>query len=109
MDERLTLADDAGIICEEVVTRYFIPETRYQRGKVPTLVSSMADLIVQRLTQESKLPRKYIALITIVQKNGAGLASVASCSWDTGSDACYVYQAENREMHCIITVFGVTM
>ncbi|CCW69052.1 unnamed protein product [Phytomonas sp. Hart1] len=108
-EEKLTLADDASVICKEILERHFMPEVKYQHSKVPTLVTNISDLIVQRLTRESSLPRKYIAHVVVVQKNGSGFCSVASCSWNPESDACYVYRAENRAMHCIVTVFGVTM
>lgn len=107
--ERLTLADDASIICAEVLARHFIPENRYQHHRVPALVSGIADQVIQRLTQEAKLPRKYIAHVAIVQKNGSGLYAISSCSWNPASDACYVHKAENAAMICIVTVYGVTV
>lgn len=108
-DDRITLVDDAAPVCSEVVARYFTPETRYRHGEVPNLVTTMSEQVVERLSKEAKLPRKYIAHVAIVQKNGSGLQAVSSCSWNPGSDACYVHVAENAAMQCVITVYGVTM
>ncbi|TPP51859.1 Tctex-1 family protein [Leishmania donovani] len=108
-DDRITLADDASVICEDVVNALFSRETRYQHSKIAGLVSAISDQVVQRLTQEAKLPRKYVVLVTILQKNGAGVQMISSCSWNPTSDACYVYKAENKAMYCIITVYGVTV
>ncbi|CAG9568221.1 putative dynein-light chain-protein [Leishmania major strain Friedlin] len=107
--DRITLVDDASVICEDVVNALFSHETRYQHSKIAGLVSAISDQVVQRLTQEAKLPRKYVVLVTILQKNGAGVQTISSCSWNPTSDACYVYKAENKAMHCIITVYGVTV
>ncbi|KPA80805.1 putative dynein-light chain-protein [Leptomonas pyrrhocoris] len=108
-DDRLTLSDDAAVICEDVVSRLFSREARYQHTKIAALVSSISDQVVQRLTQEAKLPRKYIALVSILQKNGAGVHAISSCSWNPTSDACYVHKSENSAMYCIVTVYGITV
>lgn len=109
VEERLTLADDASVICAEVLARHFKTESRYQHNRASALVSNIADQIVQRLTQEAKLPRKYIAHVTVMEKNGSGLYMISSCSWNSTSDACYVHKEENNSMWCIVTVYGVTM
>ncbi|GET85773.1 dynein-light chain-protein, putative [Leishmania tarentolae] len=108
-DGRITLVDDASVICEDVVNTLFMNETRYQHSKVAGLVAAISDQVVQRLTQEAKLPRKYVVLVTILQKNGAGVQTISSCSWNPTSDACYVHKAENKAMYCILTVYGVTV
>lgn len=109
MSERLTLSDDASVICNEVLARYFIPETRYVHQRIPNLVNTIAEQVVQRMTQEAKLPRKYIAHVVILQKNGSGLYAITSCSWNPRSDSCYVHKGENAAMYCIVTLFGVTV
>lgn len=108
-EEKLTLADDAAGICADVANRYFMPETRYNHNKLPALVNNISDQVIQQLTQQVKLPRKYICHVTILQKNNAGFVSVSSCAWDAKSDGCYVYKVENKAMYCIITLFGVTL
>lgn len=107
--ERLTLADDARKICREVLRLYFVPETRYQYNKVPALVTRITDQVTQRLTQEAKLPRKYVVHCAIMQRNGAGMHAISSCSWNPTSDACFVEMMDNKAMHCIVTVYGITL
>lgn len=107
--DRITLADDASVICDDVIASIFQRESRYDHAKVPILVSSISDQVVQRLTQEAKLPRKYVALVSILQKNGAGIHTVSSCSWNAVSDACYVHKAENKAMYCLVTIYGITV
>lgn len=107
--ERITLADDAAEICNEVVGRHIRPETRYQHGKVGTLVSNISEQVVKRLNQQCQLPRKYVVHVLIMQKVGAGFCAISSCSWDSVSDACYVHQSDYKFMTCIVTVYGVTL
>ncbi|EAN86307.1 putative dynein light chain [Trypanosoma cruzi] len=107
MTEKLTLADDAKDICEEVVSRHFMPVVRYQHEKIPAMVSAITENVVQRLTLEAALPRKYIAHCVVFQNNGAGFNAISACSWNPASDACYVHHAENKAMHCVLTVYGV--
>ncbi|KAG5511405.1 hypothetical protein JKF63_07368 [Porcisia hertigi] len=107
--DRITLVDDASVICEDVASALLSQETRYQHNRIAGLVSAISDQVVQRMTQEAKLPRKYVVLVTILQKNGAGVQMISSCSWNPTSDACYVHKAENKAMYCIITVYGVTV
>ncbi|KAG8341615.1 putative Tctex 1 family [Trypanosoma vivax] len=107
MAEKLTLADDAKGICEDVVGRHFMPVIRYKHEQIPSVVSAITEGVVQRLTQEAVLPRKYVAHCVIIQKTGAGFHALSACSWNIASDSCYVYKAENKEMYCIVTIYGV--
>lgn len=107
MTQKLTLADDAKVICEEVVARHFMPVVRYESDGVLAMVAAITENVVQRLTQEAALPRKYIAHCVIFQNNGAGFHAVSACSWNPASDACYVHHAKNKEMHCVVTVYGI--
>jgi dynein light chain Tctex-type 1 len=109
MTEKITLADDASVIAHDVVSRIFMPEAVYNHQKVPQLVSQICDTVVQKLVQTAKLPRKYIAHCAVVQKNGAGFHALSACSWNQASDSCYVYTAENKAMHCVLTIYGITM
>jgi dynein light chain Tctex-type 1 len=109
MSERITLADDAQDVARDVVSRIFMPEATYNHNRVPQLVQQICDAVIQRLMQTAKLPRKYIAHCAVLQKNGAGFHALSACAWNTSSDACYVYKAENKAMICVLTVYGVTM
>eukprot|EP00744_Colponema_vietnamica_P020563 GILI01029243.1.p1 GENE.GILI01029243.1~~GILI01029243.1.p1 ORF type:complete len:112 (-),score=14.10 GILI01029243.1:37-372(-) len=107
--DKISVQDEAADVCRDVVARIFMPEGAYQHDKIPAMNSSIVDTTIQRITANSKVPRKYIAHCVIMQRNGAGLHSVSACSWNAASDGCYVYKAENKAMICILTVYGVTM
>ena len=109
MSEKITLLDDAQDIARDVVNRIFMPEATYNHTKVPQLVQSICDAVIQKITQTAKLPRKYIAHCAVVQKNGAGFHSLSACAWNASSDSCFVYKAENKAMLCVLTIYGVTM
>lgn len=107
--EKYTVQDEAADVVREVCTRIISPEPSYDHKRVPQLVSDVVDGILAKLTTQSRLPRKYIVQCTIVQKNGAGIHTVAACSWNQDSDGSYVYSVETKAMICMVTVFGVTM
>ena len=108
MTEKYTVADEAVELLRDVTNKLFMPEPVYDHKRVPQLVKEITDAVIAKL-QQSRLPRKYICHCTIVQRNGAGLHSTASCAWNPESDGCVVHKAENKAMICIVTVFGVTM
>ena len=108
MSEKYTVADEAADVVREVCTRIVTPEPSYDHKRVPQLINDIVDGVLAKLTQ-SKLPRKYIVQCTIVQRNGAGLHSIAACSWNAESDGSYQYNLETKAMVCMVTVFGVTM
>jgi dynein light chain Tctex-type 1 len=106
--EKYTVAEEAEGIVRDVVNRVFMPEQTYDHARVAETVNSIVDGCVAKL-QQSKLPRKYIAHCTIVQKTGAGMHTAAACQWNADSDGSYVYKVETKGMICIVTIFGVTM
>ncbi len=108
MAEKYTVADEAADVVREVCNRVVAPEPVYDHKRVPALIQDVTDGVLAKLTQ-SKLPRKYIVQVTIVQRNGAGLHSIAACSWNAESDGSYQYTLETKAMVCLVTVFGVTM
>jgi dynein light chain Tctex-type 1 len=107
--EKYTVQDEAADIVRDVCTRIITPEPSYDHKRVPQLVSDVIDEVMRKLTSQSRLARKYIVQCTIVQKNGAGIHSIAACSWNQDSDGSYVYSLDAKAMICIVTVFGVTM
>eukprot|EP00672_Neobodo_designis_P020222 CAMPEP_0174836614 /NCGR_PEP_ID=MMETSP1114-20130205/6198_1 /TAXON_ID=312471 /ORGANISM="Neobodo designis, Strain CCAP 1951/1" /LENGTH=108 /DNA_ID=CAMNT_0016070617 /DNA_START=53 /DNA_END=379 /DNA_ORIENTATION=+ len=108
MSEKYTVADEAADVVREVCTRILTPEPSYDHRRVPQLVDQVVDGVLSKLAQ-SKLPRKYIVQCTLVQRNGAGIHSIAACSWNADSDGCYQYQCETKAIIGLVTVFGVTM
>ena len=59
--------------------------------------------------QSLKRPFKYVLSVIIMQKNGAGLVSAVSTFWDLAKDGLTKITWENNTMHCIVTVFGLSV
>eukprot|EP00758_Cryptobia_borreli_P007413 Tbor_TRINITY_DN5292_c0_g3::TRINITY_DN5292_c0_g3_i1::g.16443::m.16443/K10420/DYNLT; dynein light chain Tctex-type 1 len=107
--DKITVQDEAAEVCHDVINRVFMPETTYQHEKIPEMASEIVDTVIQRITQQSSIPRKYIAHCAIIQKNGAGYHAVSAVSWNSASDGAYVHKADNKAMLCVLTVYGITM
>ncbi|KAF5828826.1 Tctex-1, partial [Dunaliella salina] len=54
-------------------------------------------------------PFKYVVTCIIMQKNGAGLHTAASCWWDNTTDGSRTVRWENKSMYCIMTAFGLAI
>ena len=59
--------------------------------------------------QSLNRPYKYALTVIIMQKNGAGLTSAASTFWDVSKDGLCKVTWENSTMHCIVTVYGMSL
>ena len=44
-----------------------------------------------------------------MQKNGGGMTTSAACYWDGGKDGKTRVPFENDTMHCIVTVYGLSV
>nr|XP_042898027.1 dynein light chain Tctex-type 1-like [Parasteatoda tepidariorum] len=54
-------------------------------------------------------PFKYIVTCVILQNNGSGLCSSASCFWDNTTDGSVTVQWESSLKYCIVSVFGLAI
>ena len=54
-------------------------------------------------------PFTYIITCVIMQKNGAGLITSTSTFWDTKKDGYCKVPWQNSTMHCIVTVYGLSV
>jgi dynein light chain Tctex-type 1 len=59
--------------------------------------------------QSLNCPSKYVVTVIMMQKNGAGLMSVASTFWDADKDGLCKVRWENSTIHCIVTVYGLSV
>lgn len=59
--------------------------------------------------QSLNRPYKYVLTVIIMQKNGAGLVTAASMYWDIKRDGFCKVTWENSTLHCIATIFGVSL
>ena len=57
--------------------------------------------------QEIAKPFKFVVTCIIMQKNGAGMHTSATCHWDTEKDGYCKVPWENSTMHCICTIYGM--
>lgn len=110
MSQKYSVQQEAQEVCAEVLQRVFVNDSaQYDHERASALASDICDQVVQKLSH-GRLPRKYVAQATIVQKIGAGLHTAASANWDSESDGCYAVKAESKgSMMCILTVFGMCM
>ena len=79
---------------------------------VPTKVNDWSNSIISgalKGLQSLNRPYKYVISVIIMQKNGAGLTSVASTFWDVSKDGLSKVTWENNTMHCIVTVYGLSV
>eukprot|EP01038_Epipyxis_sp_PR26KG_P005610 gene5610-7745_t len=54
-------------------------------------------------------PFKYIITCIIMQKVGAGLITTTSQYWDVSKDGYCKVPWQNPTMHCIVTVYGLSV
>lgn len=54
-------------------------------------------------------PFKYVITCIITQKTGAGLITSTSTFWDAKKDGYCKVPWQNHTMHCIVTIYGVSL
>lgn len=110
MSDKYSVQQEAQEVCQDVLARLFVNDTApYDHDRAAMLSNDICDMVIAKLSH-GRLPRKYVAQCTIVQKIGAGLHTAASATWDADSDGCYAVKAESRgSMLALLTVFGLTM
>jgi dynein light chain Tctex-type 1 len=59
--------------------------------------------------QSLNRPYKYAISVIIMQKNGAGMTSAAATYWDVNTDGLCKVTWENNTIHCIVTVYGLSV
>eukprot|EP00755_Sulcionema_specki_P024794 Sspe_Gene.81927::Locus_53218_Transcript_1_5_Confidence_0.333_Length_434::g.81927::m.81927/K10420/DYNLT; dynein light chain Tctex-type 1 len=106
--EPLSVSDEVRDVVVKCVDRVFTQTQTYQHSKVGQWVQQIVDSCMQSLTQ-LKMPRKYIAHCTIVQKGGAGMHTSTACFWDANSDGYFSHRVENKSMVCVTTVYGINL
>lgn len=52
---------------------------------------------------------KYIVTVVVLQRSNTGFHLFSTCYWDQALDGTATIQWENKSMHCIVTVFGVSL
>jgi dynein light chain Tctex-type 1 len=75
-------------------------------------VNEWTNLIVTNCLKDLQAlarPFKYIITCIIMQKTGAGLNSTTSMHWDVTKDGYCKVPWQNSTMHCIVTVYGLSV
>ena len=80
----------------------------YNPKKVNDWCNSIIDISLKEL-QSLARPYKYVITALIMQKNGGGMVSAASMYWDNTKDGVCKVTWENGTMHCVVTVYGLSV
>lgn len=98
----------AGAPAEEYGENSGPKECSYNPKKVNEWSNTIVVKCLKDLYEMNK-PFKYVISCIIMQKNGAGLNSSASMHWDTAKDGFCKVPWQNSTMHCIVSVFGLSI
>eukprot|EP00760_Papus_ankaliazontas_P017087 PhM_4_TR17026/c0_g2_i1/m.38943/K10420/DYNLT; dynein light chain Tctex-type 1 len=112
MSDDLTVGEEVGSIVKDVVDRVMMASsstTTYNHTTAASIMSSITETCMARITQHVNMPRKYVVHCMVVQRNGSGLAMSTSCLWDRSLDGTFTYQHDTPIMSSITTVFGVSL
>ena len=82
-------------------------EVSYNPKKVNEWTNGIVTNCLRDLQALNK-PFKYVISCIIMQKNGAGLTTSTSLFWDVSDGLCKV-PWQNTTMHCIVSVYGVSV
>jgi len=99
--------DDANNVMKEVIDATLSAE-KYNHAQVAQWANKVVEEVIKRMTAMNK-PFKYICTCVVMEKNGAGLHTAASCYWDNSTDGSRSVRWENSSMYCIATTFGVAI
>lgn len=101
------MADDVSNIVKESLD-VVLQSQVYNPDKVGQWTNACLENCLKRLTSLNK-PFKYVVTCLVMQKNGAGLHTAASCFWDNATDGSRTVRWENKTMYCICSVFGLAL
>ncbi|KAJ9529685.1 hypothetical protein QJQ45_014451 [Haematococcus lacustris] len=117
-EESAFVADDVSNIIKESVDAV-LQNQQYSEAKClsnhllwPVQVSQWTNICLENCVKKLaglNKPFKYVVTCIIMQKNGAGLHTAASCWWDSTTDGSRTVRWENKSMYCITTVFGLAI
>eukprot|EP01026_Neomeris_dumetosa_P022678 TRINITY_DN19552_c0_g1_i1.p3 TRINITY_DN19552_c0_g1~~TRINITY_DN19552_c0_g1_i1.p3 ORF type:complete len:114 (-),score=14.05 TRINITY_DN19552_c0_g1_i1:127-468(-) len=106
-EEAAFVGNDVANIIKESVDQVLASQ-QFSQSKVGQWTESILETCMKRLTSKLK-PYKFVVTCIIMQKNGGGLHTAASCYWDNETDGSRTVRWENKSMYCICTVFGLTL
>ncbi|EKX31768.1 hypothetical protein GUITHDRAFT_91156 [Guillardia theta CCMP2712] len=80
----------------------------YEHSKIGQWINDICEKSTKRLIALSK-PFKYVVTCVIVQRNGAGLHTAASCFWDSANDGSASFRWEEKTMYCVAKCFALAI
>lgn len=101
------VGDEVEAIIKESIDAV-LENAPYKHAFVGQWTNDVVELCVKRLAGLNK-PFKYVVTCVIMQRNGAGLHTAASCFWDNDVDGSRTVRWENQQMYCVVTGFGLAL
>ena len=101
------MGDEVEAIIKESIDAV-LENAPYKHAFVGQWTNDVVELCVKRLAGLNK-PFKYVVTCVIMQRNGAGLHTAASCFWDNDVDGRRTVRWENQQMYCVVTGFGLAL
>jgi dynein light chain Tctex-type 1 len=83
-------------------------EHEYNGKRVNEWTNAIINICLKEL-QALNRPFKYIITSIIMQKTGSGMTTSTSMQWDAGKDGSCKIPWQNGTMHCIVTIFGLSV
>lgn len=100
-------AEDVEVIVRKAI-HVTLNDNAFNSKKVNEWTNGIVTNCLKDLQQLNR-PFKYIITCIIMQKTGAGLNTSASMHWDTTKDGFCKVPWQNSTMHCILTVYGLSV
>lgn len=86
----------------------FLNDVSFNSEKVNDWSNNIIDTSLKAL-QALNRPYKYSITTILMEKNGACLVSACSSYWDERCDGLCKVSWQNNTMHCLVTVYGMSV
>mmetsp|Transcript_196 Transcript_196/g.379 ORF Transcript_196/g.379 Transcript_196/m.379 type:complete len:122 (+) Transcript_196:108-473(+) len=106
--------DEPEFVSEEVIQviksciESTLSNTVYDKKKLNGWCNRVVEGCIKGVLKMDK-PFKYVVTCILMQKNGAGLTTTATCYWDQQTDGVCTIPWENDTMHAVITVYACAL
>ncbi|KAF7455944.1 Tctex-1 family protein [Cryptosporidium felis] len=80
--------------------------TEYNASEVTTWVDSITTQCLESLRKLSE-KFKYIVSVIVLQRSPAGFHLFTTCYWDQANDGSVTHRWDNKNLHCVVVVYGV--
>jgi dynein light chain Tctex-type 1 len=108
MDETAVFSVDDVEAILRIAIHSCLKENSYNPKKVNEWTNNIVGTCLKELYALNR-PFKYAITCIIMQKNGAGLNTSASMHWDATKDGFCRVPWQNATMHCLVTVYGLSV